>query len=165
MCRKGARWHCKGGRWHRMGANQLVHMAPIWYTQLAHGPHTSHAAPKWCHLSPMGYAGHIHMQLPSGTIRLAPGAHSSHMVHAAPIWNHPPPIWLNLAPTWCPLLSYIASSHVVPMLWMQLSSSGIRLPYGARSSHMALCGACGSYLAHRRRHHILGKFLALFLSY
>jgi hypothetical protein len=149
-----------------MGANQLVHMAPIWCTKLSHGPHTSHAAPKWCHLSPMGYAGPIQfMQRPYSTCssHLAPSASHlehiapiwlpygtccSHMVHAAPVWHHPPPMWLHLAPICCPLLPYSASSHVAPIQWMQLSYSGICLPYGTQSSHMTLCGACGSCRAH-----------------
>jgi hypothetical protein len=43
---------------------------------------------------------------------------------------------------------YSASSYVAPMQWTPLSYTAICLPHGAHSSHMALCGGCGSFMAH-----------------
>jgi hypothetical protein len=86
--RMGARWHRKGGRWHQMGANQLVHMAPIWFTQLSYGPHTSHGA----------------ICLP-WSIQVPNSSCSSHTANAAPIWHHPPPT-SQMAPS---------ASHTAPI--------------------------------------------------
>jgi hypothetical protein len=164
-------------------------MAPIRWTQLSYGPHTSHAAPIWCHLPPMGYAGPIQLTwLPYSrcSSNLAPSAShlehiapiwlpygtcGSHMVHAAPLWHHPPPIWLHLAPIWWRLLHTVpinqsnSMTYMAPMKWMRLSYSDIRLTYGAHSSHMAQCGACGSYMAHAVPSGAWSSYMAAYSSH
>jgi hypothetical protein len=96
------------------------------------------------------------MRLPSGTIHLPPGhtqlPYGFHMALVVPIWCMQilhGTIHLPYGDTWLPYGAHCSDTVPAPM-WPPCSGCNScivsRLSYGSRSSHMAICGSCGSYM-------------------